>query len=81
MPGTDRLADRLAPPSVRDQRLLESGDTVSGGVLGWEEASSDEPRRLRVKLARGETRIAADTIRAIVWSIRPTDPVDEPSIR
>ena len=54
---------------------------MSGGVLGWEEASGDELRRRRVKLARGETRIAADTIRAIVWSSRPTDPVDEPAIR
>jgi hypothetical protein len=70
-----------APPTVRDQLLLESGDTVSGGVLGWEESNGDEPRRLRVKLARGETRIAADTIRAIVWSSRPTGAGDVPSIR
>jgi hypothetical protein len=70
-----------APPSFRDQLLLESGDTVSGGVLGWEESNGDEPRRLRVKLARGETRIAADTIRAVIWSNRPTGALDDPSIR
>jgi hypothetical protein len=56
------------PLLARDQLLLESGDTVSGGVLGWDEASGDEPRRLRLRLARGETRIPADAIRAILWS-------------
>jgi hypothetical protein len=56
------------PPTARDQLLLESGDTVSGGVVGWDEAVGDEPKRLRVKLARGETRLAADAIRAILWS-------------
>lgn len=55
-------------PMPRDQLVLESGDTVSGWVVGWDEAMGDEPKRLRVKLARGETRFAADAIRAILWS-------------
>ncbi|MFM7073599.1 MAG: NPCBM/NEW2 domain-containing protein [Planctomycetota bacterium] len=67
------LRNWLAPsappaPMARDHVVLESGDTVSGGVVGWDKAMGDEPRRLRVKLARGETRIAADAIRAILWS-------------
>ncbi len=65
--------------SARDQLVLESGDTVSGSVVGWEEAANEDPRRLRVKLARGETRIAADAIRAIIWSSRPSTASEEPA--